>query len=210
MQETIYRQNAFIIGNRVKQLKNNSVSSLLGREVTKNITRESIPLSLISYSIILFASLILLNILMTFDYSDNHLRKILHPRVFYMVKHFRYNAANRISKLQNVSAQMFPVLSEIILHFENFWNYISDKVCQVLPLQNMGFLKSISNEDSLIDTVSTSIAGLLLQIIFAFFGNTKFWMKGSQVFSWIIIVLLVLFPLKKINGTVSDLLQVTY
>lgn len=167
---------------------------------------------MIGYSIILFASLILLNLFTTFDYSDNNLRKQLHPKLFHLFRHVKHDVAHGFSTILAAQTRMFPILNEIGQYITDSSNYLSEKVTLVMQNNKISsesiFLKAMPNSDCLINATITSIAGLLLQVIFSVFGNAKLLTKASQVISWILMVLLIVFPLKKTNGATISLLQV--
>lgn len=223
LEKTLQTQSQKIFGNRVRQLHKVTASLL---DLSKPYNGESkIPLfaKFIHYCVVLFAVLIFVNAVATFDYSEGHLKKLL-P---HFLSSFFFNTArgtkficNKMLKstedlqmevnpmLQTVSEYYSNVSDEIGRLSTNLWDRISElhliksgllTVTEKIP--NFPIIKK--SQHHVINYGLTAISGLLLQLILCFWSKSKTITKASQVMSWLVLILI---SLNKLSGK-YELLQ---
>lgn len=226
LQNTFHQQNATILGNRIRQLQKKGLSVLDLDKTVNGEHKKSLFISLMKYCVVLFACLILLEIIVTADYSDSSLRKNLPPYLFYSAKKL-INTAIRVLHYVNHIAVDFPITGKIMQYLEDSGRYLSQsfsntienitatklfqKFIDIIPKNHLKshpihFLpNTVENGNYLIDITLTSFSGLFLQSIITVFANKKIFFEILRLISWISIVLSLWYPTQ--NGSLKSLLH---
>lgn len=206
LQRTLQAQNLKIISNRVRQLKKETASLLDLSKPYRGAAKKPLFIKFVQYSIILFAGLIFVNTLATFDYSDGHLKTLL-PQVLFNTARKTKLICSRILKttdhlqmemdpiLQTMSEQCSKFSEEVEKMSTNFWDTINEhhvikRSLQLVAEKIPAFPKNVDAERDMINYTFTAIGGLLLQLILYFWNKGEFVTKASQVICWILLTAL--------------------
>lgn len=206
MQITLQAQNLKIISNRVRQLKKETASLLDLSKPYRGTAKKPIFIKFVHYSIILFAGLIFVNTLVTFDYSDEHLRKLLPHFLLNTAKKTKLIFSRMLKTTDHLQMEMEPILqtmSEQCTKFSeevekmstNFWDTINEHhiikhSLQLVTEKIPSFPINVKIERDIINYTFTTIGGLLLQLILCFWNKGAAVTKASQIICWVLLTVI--------------------
>lgn len=208
VQETLRAQSLKIFGNKFWKLQK-TASSFLDLTKTKSKGGEKIPfvVKAIRYCIVLFAVVMVVNTVITFDSSDKNLKKLLPQFLFNTAIKAKLSINNMLKSTEDLQLEKNPIFETMSEHCSKFsekveklstqlWSRINEqyliKHCLQTVNEKIAHFPVISeNERYLINYGFTAISGLLLQLILWFCTNNKKTItKASQILSWLILVLI--------------------
>lgn len=223
LKKILQTQNTKFLGNRVRQLQKETAALLDLTKPYKGVSKLPLFVKFIHYSVVVFAVLTFINTVVTFDYSEGHLRKLL-P---HFLSSFIINTAtttkfilNRILRsTEDTQIEMNPILQTIAEHCSkfsdeveklstNYWHEITESHLMKSCLQTVtdkvsNFPMIKESQHYVINYELTTFSGFLLQLILCFWNKSKTLTKASQIMSWLVLILL---SLNKLNGR-YELLQ---
>lgn len=219
LEKLLQTQKLNIFGNRIRQLQRETASLFDLNKPYKGTKKIPIFIKFVYYFMILFAVLLLINAIATFDYSDGHLKKILPHFLFYIIRKTKLILNTLVKGTEDLQMEMYPLFQSMSEHCSNLseemekittdlWNTVSEqhviKHCLQTAAEKINKFSLIQrNENHLINCALTATSGLLLQLILSFWSKNRGLTKVSQIMSWAVLILM---SLNRLNGK-YELLQ---
>lgn len=223
LKKILQAQNTKFLGNRVRQLQKKTTALLDLTKPYKGVSKLPLFVKFIHYAVVLFAVLMFVNGVATFDYSEGHLRKLL-P---HFLSSFIINTTTRtkfilnriLRNTEDIQIKMNPILQTISEHCSkfadevgklstNYWDGITEshliKSCLETVTEKVSNFPMIKeSQHYVINYGLTAVSGFLLQLILCFWSKSKTLTKASQVMSWLVLTLI---SLNELSGR-YELLQ---
>lgn len=206
LEKTLQAQSLKMFGNRIRQIQREAVSLLDLSKPYKGTPKIPFFIKFIHYSIVIFAALMLVNTVVTLDYSDGHLKKLLPQFLFHTARRIKLIFNGLLKNTEDLQREINPILQTMSDHCNKFsdevaklstnlWDRITEQDLVKHCLQQIAekvpnFSIVQEKKNHLINYTFTAISGLFLQLILCFWNKNKTVTKASQVISWIVLALI--------------------